>query len=181
MKHRILRQAAVGFGALGLLLPSQAVFAAPPGSSAPAIPGFEVPLISDIALGAGGTLAGQVVNEAGQGVSGIPVAVRHNETNVATATSGLDGKFVVSGLQGGIFQVSAGQGIEIYRLWAPETAPPAAGSSALIVHNGVTVRGQVSSIGKFLANPLLIAGIVAVAVAVPIAVHQYREDHKSGS
>ena len=172
MKHRILRQAAVGIGALGLLIPSPAVFAVERAHGAPAIPGFEAPLISDIALGPGGTLAGQVVSEAGQGVPGIPVTVRHNETVVATTTSGAEGKFIVGGLQGGIFHVSAGQGLEIYRLWAPETAPPAAGKVALIVHNGITVRGQVSSIGKFLANPLLIAGIVAVAVAVPIAVHQ---------
>ncbi len=77
--------------------------------------------------------------------------------------------------------MSAGQGVGIYRLWAPETAPPAAGKSALIVSDATAVRGQATRLGQFLANPLVIAGIVATAVAVPVAVHEYRKDHKSGS
>lgn len=77
-------------------------------------------------------------------------------------------------------QISAGHGVGVYRLWAPETAPPAAGKGALIVADATTVRGQ-SRMGQFLRSPLVIAGIVTVAVAVPVTVAQYRKDHKSGS
>ena len=46
--------------------------------------------------------------------------------------------------------------------------------------DATTVRGQ-SRMGQFLRSPLVIAGIVTVAVAVPVTVAQYRKDHKSGS
>ena len=64
---------------------------------------------------------------------------------------------------------------------APETAPPAASKSALIVSSATTVRGQTTRVGSFIANPLVIASIVAAAVAIPVAINEYRKDHKSGS
>jgi hypothetical protein len=181
MKFRMLRQAAVGIAGLGLLIPPTSLSAADPQRPVPATPGAEALQITDVALAPGGTLVGQVVDSAGVGVAGAAVTVRHNETVVASTVSTAQGNFAIRGLQGGVFQVSAGQGLGIYRLWAPETAPPAAGKSALIVSDATTVRGQTSRIGQFLTNPLVVAGIVAVAVAVPVTVHEYRKDHKSGS
>jgi hypothetical protein len=181
MKFRMLRQAAVGIAGLGFLIPPAALSAAEPQRPVPAAPAPEAPLISDVALAPGGVLTGQVVDSAGVGVAGATVTVRHNDTVVGSTVSGAQGNFAIRGLQGGVFQVSAGQGLGIYRLWAPETAPPAAGKSALIVSDNSVLRGQTSRIGQFLSSPLVVAGIVAVAVAVPVTVHEYRIDHKSGS
>ena len=120
MKFRMLRQAAVGIAGLGLLIPPTALGAAEPQRSTPAANGSEAPLITDIALAAGGRFVGQVVDSAGAGVPGVAVVVRHNESVVASAVSGGQGNFAFSGLPGGVFQVSAGQGLGIYRLWRPK-------------------------------------------------------------
>src|ERR1700682_5315907 len=98
MKHRILRHAAVGIGALGLLIPSPALLADESAKRMPAIPGFEAPLVSDVELGPGGTLMGQVLDVEGQGAAGIPVTVRRNDATLAATTSGAEGKFAVAGL-----------------------------------------------------------------------------------
>jgi hypothetical protein len=42
------------------------------------------------------------------------------------------------------------------------------------------VRGQ-SRLGRLLSRPIVIAGLVATAVAVPVAIHQIQIHHKSGS
>jgi hypothetical protein len=181
MKHRILRQAAVGLAGLGLLIPAGTARATDPISSSQAIPGFAAPLVSDVMLGPGGTFYGQVVDAAGLESPGVTVTLRSHDNVVGQAVSGPEGKFAVGGLRSGVFQATAGQGVSIYRLWSPEIAPPAAGTSALIVDEQAVVRGQSSGIGRFLTNPLVIAGIVAVAVAVPVVVHQIHIDHRSGS
>ncbi len=181
MRFRMLRPAAAGLAALGLLVPPVAVSAAEPQRSPAPAAAVDFPQISDVALGAGGTLNGQVVDAVGSGVEGAVVTIRRGDVVAATAVSGRQGYFAIAGLQGGVVQVSAGQGIGVYRLWAAETAPPAAGNAALIVSDPTTIRGQNSRMGQVLRNPLVIAGIVTVAVAVPITVAQYRKDHKSGS
>ena len=168
MISRILRQAAVGIAALGLLAPPTLLSAAEPAA------------ISDVALGANGTLHGQVVNATGAVVAGVEITVRQNETVLAQTTSSPAGKFEIVGLPGGLFQVATDQSEVSVRLWAVETAPPGARSSVLVVHDQAAVRGQ-SALGRLLSRPLVLASLVATAVAVPVIVHQIDVERKSGS
>jgi hypothetical protein len=134
------------------------------------------PVVHDIALGNNGALAGQVVDSQGIPQPHADVSVWQNENRVATAKSDEKGNFQVSGLRSGVHQVAAGEGVSVYRFWAPNTAPPSATSQAMVVNDQNVVRGN--GVVGFLTNPWVLAGIVAAAIAIPIALNN---DDDSGS
>ena len=157
-RGRLFRGVFVSLALVGLCLPEVALAA----EQAPA------PVVTDIALADGGTLHGQLVDLRGGGVAGAPVSLRAQDREVANTTTTTDGRFQVQGLQGGVYQVAAGQGNGTYRFWTPGTAPPAAQKGA-IVYTGSGGGG--GGLKSFLSNPLVIAGIVATAIAVPVALN----------
>lgn len=169
---RFVRSVGVAVAVLGMCLP-QVAFAAEPAAT---------PAILDVALGDGGVLHGQVVDLQGSGVAGVPVSVKMQDRNVATATTAADGTFQIQGLRGGVYQVDAGQGQAVYRLWSAGTAPPVAQTSAIVyTQNGVVdgdvvvyTQGGGGTLKMLLSNPIVIAGIVATAVAVPVALANSR-------
>jgi hypothetical protein len=62
----------------------------------------------------------------------------------------------------------------VYRLWAEQTAPPAANDGVLVVHGDDAVRGNSCNpcgggLLGVLANPWVLAAIVAAAIAIPLA------------
>jgi len=133
-----------------MALPSS-LFAAPgPDGSRPlpAATDAAAPTASDVALQDGGTFVGQVVDQQGVPIRGIAVSVRQQGREVASAATDANGQFRVSGLHGGVYQVAAGQSSTVYRLWAPQSAPPAARPAALMVWGqDAIVRGQVGGLG----------------------------------
>ena len=156
----------VSLAVAGFCLP-QAAFAAG-GSSA------KVPHLIDVALSDGGLLVGQVVNAQGAAAKNAPVSVYRQGQEIAKARTDDRGYFAVRGLGGGIYQVKAAEGHGLYRLWAPGQAPPAAQKGVLVVAGRDMVRGQgelLGTLGMGLGSPLLIAGVVAASIAVPVAVH----------
>ena len=135
------------------------------------------PVATDVALREGSVLVGQVVGAQGQGMAGIPVSLRHEGKNLRTTKTGKEGYFAVKGLRGGVYQLVADDGHGVYRLWTPGTAPPAAREGAVLVVGNDVLRGQNPGPWKaFLANPLIIAAVVATAVAVPVALHNAAQD-----
>jgi hypothetical protein len=178
MKARILQRAAVGIAALGLLAPPTLVSAGGPSTNerpAAELPATELreevapaAAVSDVALAPGGVFSGQVVDAQGQPQAGSSVKVCQQQQVVATATTDPQGEFSIRGLQGGMYQVVTGQGMQSFRLWAPETAPPGARQSALLVAGGETLRGQ-SDLRRWLTNPWVLSIGVATAIIVPIA------------
>ena len=100
-------------------------------------------VITDAALHEGGTVYGQLVDEEGIPGKAVQVVVRHNQRVVAVAKTDARGRFAVSGLRGGVYEVQTTRGSEVYRLWAPNTAPPAAKRSILLVTGDTVVRGQI--------------------------------------
>ncbi len=159
---RFLRGAFLSFATAGMILPTS-IFAAEP-APAPA----PMPAVVDIALSDGGTLQGQLVDLQGSNVSGVPVTIKNQNRDVATTTTTADGRFAVKGMRGGVYQVAAGQGHGIYRFWSAGTAPPAAQNGAIVYTQGG------GGPKMLLSNPIVIAGIVATAVAVPVAVANSR-------
>lgn len=147
--------------------------------------------IGDVALQPGGRLQGQVLDQQGTVQPHARVTIGQQGEAVAVTQTNDQGHFAVHGLPAGVYQVHTEMGVGVYRLWAPQTAPPAAQDSILLVHSNNVVRGVVgggpgpvapayppaeptgggwmSGLG-FLANPWVLAAIVAAAIAIPLAV-----------
>jgi hypothetical protein len=162
---RILQGAAVSLACWGIVLPQSRLLAAAPTTEAgmtrpvqtvPETPRPAVkkslrlakavrtvqPAVADVGLSAGGTVTGQVVDPHGRPLEGQLVSIRTTEGEVAKAVTDRNGNFVVSSLAGGVYHVAAGQGQNIFRFWAPETAPPSARPQAVVVSGKTVVRAQ---------------------------------------
>jgi hypothetical protein len=173
---KCLKGAAIGLVALGWCVGgfclSTACLAAGPAAK---------PAVIDVALKDGGVLLGQVVDPQGKGLQNTNVALRHYDREVVAASTGAEGYFAIKNVRGGVYQIASGDGIGVYRLWAPGTAPPSAQEGALLVANDTVVRGQQpgsappgTRLKNFVSNPLVIGGVVATAIAVPVALHNSR-------
>jgi hypothetical protein len=159
---RIVNGVMVSLAAFGFLLPQPLVA----GTPAPASP------VVDVALRDGGVLIGQVVDGQGAAMANVPVSLKAEQHELAVAKTSKEGYFKFKGVRGGVYQLTAAEGHGIYRVWSPGTAPPAAEEGALLVNSDDVVRGQSGGgLKGFLTNPLVIAGVVATAVAVPVAIH----------
>lgn len=132
----------------------------------------------DIVLADGGLLVGKLVDEKGAALSMAPISLRTVGKKVIKTTTDKNGKFQVKGLRGGVYQIAAAGHEGIYRLWAPQTAPPAAQRQLTMVSHNEIVRGQYSpppsnplvAAGQFIAeHPILTASAVAAAIAIPLA------------
>lgn len=99
--------------------------------------------ISDAALQNGGTLHGQLVDQEGLPQKGVDVVLRHDLRVVAVTKTDSLGRFAITGLRAGVYQVVTTRGSHVYRLWAPKTAPPAAQQRILLVTASEIVRGQI--------------------------------------
>ena len=177
MKTRIAQRLATAIACLGMMIPPTA-FAGTPTLATP---------VADVALGAGGQFVGKVVNAQGAPVVATTVSLRQAGQEVANATTDTQGRFDVQGLQGGQYQAVAENGSVVYRLWAPQTAPPAANTSALIVTGSDIMNGQYCDgscggtcsqcrgggggvLGWMKSHPIIVAAGIATAIAVPLAI-----------
>jgi hypothetical protein len=162
--HPLVRGLAVSLAVLGLCLPEMALAGS---QSTPAAPPPASRAVVDIALADGGVLHGQVVDLQGNNAMGVPVSVKTQDQQIIRTTTVKDGRFTVSGLRGGVYQVAAGQGQGVYRLWTAKAAPPSAQKNAVVYTGAGTLK-------MLLANPIVVAGVVGTAIAVPIALANSR-------
>lgn len=146
------RWSVVAVAVVGLVLPTTMVAGA-----------AETARMVDVALGPNGSLTGQLVDDAGNGVPGAPVeAIAAGERQAAAQTlTDNSGRFRLAGLRGGVYRVSTTQGGQLARLWANNTAPPAAGHEILMVAGRSAVRGQ-GSFGNM--GTLTNLGLIGVSV-----------------
>lgn len=131
----------------------------------------------DVQLRDSGVLLGQVVDQQGAPLADTSVTLLNGAQKLGETRTNGRGVFAFQGLRGGVYQLSAAQGVGAYRLWAPGTAPPSSQPGALLVAGTDLVRGQLGALccaGDFmrfnLSNPMTVALITATAVAVPVAV-----------
>ena len=153
----------------------------------PTIPSAQGPAhVVDIALADGGALVGRLVNAQGVAQSGVEVIISQPQAATAfAATTNDDGWFVVRDLRGGVYQLQTDQASCVCRAWADETAPPSAQRGILLVNDPNVIAGQwqPGTLGTLLADtkatlthPLVVGGIIATAVAVPVAIHNSKDD-----
>lgn len=144
-------------------------------------------LAKDVALRPGGVLVGQITDQQGARLAGTKVSIWQNEREVVTTATDANGIFAAQGLRGGQYQLITSEGHQtLCRFWAPETAPPVATDSVMLVTGDNLVRGQwgpptmgspswaAGYGGRWLdwvrSHPYITAGVVAAAIAAPIAV-----------
>jgi hypothetical protein len=187
MKLRKFRSWVAAAVSAGAVVPPAAL-AAPAGQ----------PFIADVALAEGGVLSGQVLSAEGAAMPQAPVAILSAGREVVRVASADDGTFAVSGLKGGVYEVATPGQHGVYRLWSPQTAPPTAGNGVMLVSQSEIVRGQYGfapppppggdtpmasapapgpgpfgkAMGWMGQHPFITAGVVATAIAVPIAVSE---------
>jgi hypothetical protein len=107
------------------------------------------------------------------------VSLLDGAEKLAEARTDAGGNFAFRGLRGGVYQVTAAEGIGAYRLWTPGTAPPSAQAAALVVAGEDLIRGNLRCFGRNcgawcrfqLSNPLVLATLAATAITVPIVVY----------
>jgi hypothetical protein len=171
MKFKSLGRAAAAVACMGMMLPPAALAGTPVAGN------------NDIALQSGGVLVGQVVDQQGVAKAGVPVSIQYGKHEVARTTTDANGVFAAKGLRGGQYEILTQDGVSVCRLWAPETAPPAARSAALVVSGNDVVRGQYMGgwVDWMKAHPYITAGVVATAIAVPVALAASDDDEDEGS
>lgn len=142
-----------------------------PQIAAAAPPQSPLPPVTDVALRGGGVLLGQVVQPEGSPVANLPVSLVRDGKQLAPASTNKAGYFAFSGLKMGTYQVVTPTDVGTYRVWTAETAPPGAQPGVLIVNGQGTVRGQYDArtYAGMIGKPLLLGGLVAAAIAVPVA------------
>ena len=155
---------------MGMMLPPAAFGATPSGES------------NDVALRSGGVLVGQVVDQQGVAQASTKVSVRTAGSEVVQTTTDANGVFAAKGLRGGQYELATQEGVTVCRLWAADTAPPAARPAALVVNQSDVVRGQGPVHGWvdwMKAHPYLTAGVIAAGIAIPVALAD--DDFDNGS
>jgi len=167
MKH--VRWTMVALASLGMVCPQAGVYAASP-KAASSKTTATTPAVktTDIALAKGGVFAGRVVDDQGKGVNGAAVTIRQTGKVVAETVTSDNGKFTISNLRGGTYDVTAGQSQGVYRLWAVDTAPPSAVENATLVSSTRVVRGQIGTTNALMygAYAFGIAGLTTGIIAI---------------
>jgi hypothetical protein len=172
MTRNLLGNIAAAIAGLGMLLPPSALAKSP---TAP---------MNDVALRAGGLLIGHVIDAQGLAKPRTEVSIRQGDHEVVRTATDNDGVFAAQGLRGGNYELVTEQGSCSCRLWAAETAPPAARPAALVVCGNDVVRGQYGPggmVGWVKAHPYITAGVVAAAIATPLAFIDDDDDDDEGS
>jgi len=167
---RRIKGIAVALACLGIALPANLLNAAADQTTPTAAKTARTVAIGDVALGNQGLLTGKAVDAQGHPLDGAVVKVYFNGSQVVQTVSDQNGLFAVQGLRGGVHRVVAGQSEQIVRLWAANTAPPAAQQNALVVDDSNTVRGQLGGVDIF-----TLAFMGASVTAAVFAISNYNE------
>lgn len=160
---------ALGLSCLGILLP-QELLAAAPGQ-------LKKSAMSDVVLGARGTLVGQVVDGQGRARVGRTVSVRRGSLLIARAKTDRTGRFTVKNLPGGPYVVTSGTAGQVVRAWAAGSAPPRTAAQLVLVDQPLIVRGQDgdvagdSEVFLGMSGPGLFS-VVATVVTIPILISE---------
>lgn len=161
----------LGLACLGMLIPAPVLEAAvTTGTAQPQVAAGAARM--SVALGRGGALQGRAIDANGAALGGVNVSLRRLEGGDTTTVTDPAGYFAASGLRDGTYEIVAGRARGVYRAWAPNAAPPSAPRHVVVRE---TLVRQQSPLCSFLGNPWVIAGIVATAVAIPVAIHNSKK------
>lgn len=178
-RKKLMRGVAAGVTTVAMVFQPQMLVAGESTAVTPMPVKVNAQTPADIVLQDHGVLVGRIVDSKGLAVANSPVSLQTGGKEVARVVSDDMGRFKATGLKGGVYQIASTGQQGVYRLWAPQTAPPAAAKGLSLVSQPVeVVRGQYvaggnpfSAAGQWIAeHPIMTAGAVAAAIAIPIAV-----------
>ncbi|MBN1911659.1 MAG: carboxypeptidase regulatory-like domain-containing protein [Pirellulales bacterium] len=170
-----LRAVMLALACLGLIIPAPLVQAATTPADQANNPALQT---IDVGLQKDSVLFGQVVDAQGKPQAKMAVTLLEKDRVLAKMTTTDEGYFAVSKVPAGTYRLAAGETQGLYRLWAPQTAPPAAQPGALLVVGQGPVRGQEGPVAYWMGKPLIVAGLIAAAVAIPVAIHNHQIDKR---
>lgn len=125
--------------------------------------------VQDITLQQDGSLKGQVHGAQGTPIAKAEVVVVRQGQIVARTTTDAKGQFTFAKMSGGVHQIVTEQGVAPVRIWTAQTAPGTAQKSVAIEPSTIIRAQGGGSALAWLANPWVLAGIVAAAIAIPLA------------
>ena len=162
---------------LGMMVPGAAVHSGE-SVAAPRRPAIE---ISDLVLDSQGGLQGVVVDVHGAPRSAAKVVLFQGKREVGRVQADPLGRFRLAGLRGGVYSLHSGGQVRFVRAWTAKAAPPNARNTALLVAGSGVVRGQMPLEHFFASDAVVIAGLVAALIAIPIAVSNQGGDSTPAS
>jgi len=151
---------------LGMAMPVPAVQAGEVRKAADS-PSIE---ISDLVLDLQGGLHGVVVDVHGAPQSAAKVVLLKDKRELGRTRTDKLGRFRFSGVRGGVYSLQSGGQVRFVRVWTTKAAPPGAKATALMVAGNGVIRGQMPLEHFFASDAVVIAGMVAALIAIPIAV-----------
>lgn len=131
-KHTFLTKAASIAVCFGILLTH----------SASAFSGDAARMARDIELSREGALTGQLLTSEGHAVADTAVSLKYQGQVVATAVTGENGQFLITGVRGGAHEMTVGSITNPVRLWKNGTAPEGAAEAVVIAADETVIRGQ---------------------------------------
>lgn len=175
------RAGLVTLACLGIVLPGT-LWAETPDPAAPTAtsqsPGGQV--VRDVALGAGGMLAGTVFHVQGQPSPRQVVILTQGRRELARTVTDGQGRFAFAELRGGVYGLSVDRVPQVFRVWTSRAAPPNSISHVALVTGGPVQRGQRPFCELFVCDPVVLGVVLAAAIAIPVAVHNTRS-HRPAS
>lgn len=136
--------------------------------------------VLDVALDAEQMLHGRVVDPSAVGVQQGQALLLRDGVAVGLVQADREGRFAIRMTQGGLYQMATDHEVVSFRAWTSGAAPPRAQREVVLTSGGV-IRGQQGQIPFVRHSPWVIVGVVAAAVAIPIVLHNHREDRRDGS
>lgn len=189
-KLRFMQRSSVWGAVAVLVLQPQFLFAAeqPIARAAVSSNVARAMTVVDVSLQSDGVLFGQLVDTQGRPLSATEIHITDGRNQWRTQTD-LQGQFKLAGMHGANYTVQVGQQVQLIRAWSAGTAPPSATKGLLFVQDNDVVLAQHcaspvcgSAIGGAkhpLANPWIVGGLVAAAIAIPVAIHNADDDPAS--
>lgn len=162
----LVRGAAVGLAALGMVTPQTQVFAQQGETKAPVTVKSDAKLAADVVLSEG-NFAGRVVDHSGTPLVNKEVVVKQGGKEVARVTTNEKGVFTVKNVKPGNYVASSGNTDGNFRVWNEKTAPESAKGHALLVMGQNGARGAFGAVDPSLL--LLTAGVIASVIISAIA------------
>lgn len=138
------------------------------------------PRVPDIRLDARNTLQGVLVSPQGTPLPNRSVTVFRPDSPKAVVRTKSDrqGRFQIAGITPGIYHLRVEpDSLATVRVWEAKTAPPSARDQLLVVVGNQMVRGQ-QRVDELLTidDKLVVGGMVAAAIAIPIAIANSDKD-----
>ncbi|GAB6165209.1 hypothetical protein JCM19992_12090 [Thermostilla marina] len=125
-----------------------------------------------------GKLVGQVLDEKGRPAANTKVVIARFNRKAAEVETDRRGLFRAR-LAPGTYRLAVGERVFQCRVWDEKSAPPSAKKAVLLLTaDPKLVLAQDGPTAQWLHNPWVITGIVAVAVAVPIAIYEHQKDRE---